>query len=98
MAYMVFAFDNYYPKGGMNDLKASFTDLNDLATKKPIPSDYLIYQILNTESGRLRETSTRDLFDDLGWDEEVKARATYIENFIKTFIEGDKHHGEATTR
>ena len=45
--YWLFAFDGYYPSGGMNDFKFSFNDVEEFEDKLSNISKYDNYQVLD---------------------------------------------------
>lgn len=48
--YWVFAFDDCYPLGGMNDFKFSFNNLEEFEERILEKTDYMYFQVLDTNS------------------------------------------------
>lgn len=48
--YWIFAFDEDYPIGGMNDFKFSFNNLEEFEDNILKNTNYTTYQVLNTET------------------------------------------------
>lgn len=91
MAYMLFAFDNYYPTGGMNDWQATFSDVEDF-NRWNTDTYYDKFQIFDTYNGN-RSTlnmyqKIQEIDDVLSTEEEDRLRKKYLEEFIRNFIEG----------
>jgi hypothetical protein len=91
MAYMLFAFDNYYPGGGMNDHVATFTDMEDFYRWK-VSADCDRFQIFDTYNGN---KSTLDMYrkinqmdDVLTMELEDSLKQKYLEQFVSDFING----------
>ena len=47
--YLLFGFYEYYPKGGLNDIEASFNDINELDLNE-LYCDYSYYQLLDLKN------------------------------------------------
>lgn len=50
--FFLFTFDEYYPSGGMNDLRGSFASIEDARAEKN-KSDYEYFQIVQFQDGKL---------------------------------------------
>lgn len=89
MPYMLFAYDNYYPGGGMNDHQATFSDLDEFQ-HHDIYLDYDNFQIFDTYNGN---KSTLYMYrkveeaDPCSMEEEKILRQKYLEKFVSEFIE-----------
>jgi hypothetical protein len=92
--FMLFSFDRYYPRGGMNDWRASFTDMEDFK-RWTIYTDYEIFQIFDTHNGN---KSTLELhkkiqeiedIEPIEWHKEAELRRELIHAFVKEFVEGE---------
>lgn len=48
--YWLFAFDDFYPTGGMNDFKFSFNKIDEFEDKLSMINKYDNYQVLDIET------------------------------------------------
>lgn len=95
MKYMLFAYNNYYPLGGLRDLQARFTDVEDFKSMGSVDSNYDVYQIINPANGSNQVLHLSNEIEelDLDWDKEEEVRCEYINKFVENFIvNGGNHH------
>lgn len=90
--FMLFAFDGYYPSGGMNDWRATFSDMEDFQ-RWGVSTEYDHYQIFDTRNGNkssmrlYQKIQEIEAIEPIGWDEEEELRRKLVNEFVKNFIE-----------
>jgi carboxypeptidase C (cathepsin A) len=89
MAYMLFAYDNYYPAGGMNDWQATFDSMDEFHNSD-VSLDYDNFQIFDTYNGNKSNLSMwrklEELDDVLPTKYEQEFKKKTLENFVSDFI------------
>lgn len=89
--YLLFGFYEYYPKGGLNDIEASFNDINELDLNE-LYCDYSYYQLLDLKNRQYvnfdmkiveNEIEEKEIF---GFDEEEKYKKDAIIKWLKMSI------------
>jgi hypothetical protein len=90
--YLLLGFYRYYPTGGLNDIKASFNDFNELDLDD-LYCDYDYYQLLDLKTRQQaylqmatieHEIEEKEIYD---YDEEEKYKKNAIINWLKKNIE-----------
>lgn len=108
--YMLFGFDHYYPRGGMNDLIGTFEsneEANDYFIKLHKDGEYIIkydeYQLFDTEKEEILRYSLPD-FDSIKFvecnmdDSNFQEYKTELDTLINAHINGIVSESEMSVK